>query len=273
MTEPKLIYTSHISENLLANLESRDVVLWIRSLPKGLPINEMIIAFLGLPWRLIISEINNPALIEALVNSDTSGPMTRKRGFVHIIDSDPSRIELPQRCLPVYLLNGHQRVPAPSNFEDRLRRMNMMEGLRRSGARDIIIISGDNVTAPPDLEDLCSSGYCSHLTFVSDSPQADKFLKDWISRTGAVTTATLLRLSSLQAIQDILSRYTEVYPAHKRIIRVRDRKGEFRRIDVTQAEDPERSILLWYSLIEERDLSPMLPEDLPEIDFMAFFRG
>ncbi len=30
------------------------------------------------------------------------------RRFVHIIASDPSRIELPHRCLPFYLLNGRQ---------------------------------------------------------------------------------------------------------------------------------------------------------------------
>ena len=63
--------------------------------------------------------------------------MTRKRGFIHVIDSDPSRIELPQRCLPLYLLNGKTKgIPSP-DFESRLRRMTMLETiapLRRAGS-------------------------------------------------------------------------------------------------------------------------------------------
>ena len=273
MIAPKLIYNDHISDNLLSNLESRDVVLWIRNLPKQPPSNETLIAFLGLPWRLIVSEVNNPELLKALENSDTLGPMTRKRGFVHIIDGDPSRIELPQRCLPVYLLNGRQNAPAPSAFENRLRRITMMDGLRRSGTREVLVISGDDVLVPPDLEDLWSSGFRSYLTFVQDAADTENILKDWLSSTDGVATATLLRLTSCQVIEGILARYTEVYPEHKRIIRMRDRNGNFHRIDITQVDDSERPILDWYSLIEERDLSPIVPEDLTEDDFIAFFKS
>ncbi len=274
MTKGKLIYSDYIHDNILSNLENREVVLWIRTIPKELSVLEKLIAFLGLPWRLIISEVNNSEVLKALEDSDILGPMTRKRGFVYIIDGDPSRIELPQRCLPVYLLNGRQDSQAsPRSFDDRLRRMTMMDALRRSGTREILVVSDDNALVPPDLEDLCSSGFFPYLTFISKSIYAEDSLKYLIQITKGNTIITLLNLTSYQAIEGVLSRYNEVYPEQKRIIRMRDRCGNFHRIDITKSDDPERPILNLYSIIEERDLSPLVPEDLSEDEFMAFFRS
>jgi len=272
--QTKLIYTDRIQDNILANLDSRDVALWIQGLPKDPPTKETLVAFLGLPWRLIISEINDPELFDTLEKDESaSDPMTRKRGFVQVIDSDPSRIELPQRCLPVYLLNGRQNVPAPSNFENKLRRMNMLESLRRSGVREILVVSGDSAPVSPDLRDLWLSGFRSYLTFACDGTNIGESLEEWLAGTEGLAIANLLTLPSRQAIVSILARYIEVYPEHRRIIRVRDRNGVIARVDVTQAEDPERPILDRYSLIEERNLSSLMPEDLTEDDFIAFFRN
>ena len=109
MIEKTLIRIDTVSDNLLSNLENRNVALWVRSLPKDPPSRDALVAFLGLPWRLGFFETYDPDMVKALEAAATlSDPMTRKRGLVQIIDSDPSRIELPQRCLPFYLLNGRQ---------------------------------------------------------------------------------------------------------------------------------------------------------------------
>jgi hypothetical protein len=96
VSNKKLILINEVPDNLLSNLESRDVALWIRSLPKNQPTQEKLVAFLGLPWRLVFSEVSDQRLITALEQkSSSSDPMVRKRGFLQIIDSDPSRIEFP----------------------------------------------------------------------------------------------------------------------------------------------------------------------------------
>ena len=55
------------------------------------------------------------------------------------------------------------------------------------------------------------------------------------------------------------------------MIRVRDYRGEFRRTDITDLDDPQNSILDRYELLEERSLSPLTPSELPRKDFDAFF--
>src|SRR5947209_6855849 len=105
MNDKKLIAIDEVPDNLLSSLDGRDAALWIRGVPRNLPAESTLVSFLGLPWRQIFSEVSNRWLITALERASTSSdPMVRKRGFVQIIDSDPSRIEFPQRSLPFFLL-------------------------------------------------------------------------------------------------------------------------------------------------------------------------
>jgi hypothetical protein len=172
VVEPKLHVTEKISDSLLVDLDRRDAVLWLRVLPTDPAVREVLTSFLGLPWRMVFLESTDPKLIKALEDlTDAADPLARKRGFIQIIDSDPSRIELPPRCLPIYLLDA-RGGSAQDDFQSRLRRMTMLEQLRRSGARQILIVSGDDAPLPPEIEDLWSSGFRSFLNFATDSPVA-----------------------------------------------------------------------------------------------------
>ena len=178
--KPILIPTEDIPDNLLVDLDRREAALWLRSLPKDPAAQEVLSEFLGLPWRMVFSEVSDPGLVKALEEgTDATDPMTRKRGFIQIIDGDPSRIELPQRCLPIYLLNGRQGA-SHDDFQSRLRRMTMLEELRRSGVRQIVIVSGDDDPVPPELMDLWSSGFRSLLIFATDATDAGEVLETWL---------------------------------------------------------------------------------------------
>ena len=175
MINKALIRVSGIADTLLADLDTRDVALWIRDLPTQPASQDPLLAFLGLPWRLVLSEAYDPKVFGALESEGaSSAPMTRKRGFVQVIDQDPSRIELPQRCLPFYVLNGKNAKPAAVDFTNQLRRMTMLEELRRSGARQLVIVSVNEAPVPSQLGDLWSSGFRAHLTFVADRVGSDQ---------------------------------------------------------------------------------------------------
>lgn len=263
-----------VPHNLLSNLGSRDIALWVGWLPEDQVEQETLVRFLGLPWRMVISEIYDHRIIQALDATESiSSPMARKRGFVQIIDSDPSRIELPERCLPFYLLNGRQGAAAESDFANRLRRMTMLEQLRRSGVREVLVISRNDDPVPSDLKDLWSSGFRSFLTFVSGDRNSENALKDWLGETDGVAAVNFVEVPSDQAIQEILAEYGARYPEDRRVVRVRDVHGTFHRADVTEADEPERPLLEHYSLVEERDLAPLLPEELAKNDFVAFFQN
>jgi hypothetical protein len=272
MLETGLFYADRVPDNLLADLENRDVALWIASLPQELGDLAQLASFLGLPWALVLSETYDSGLFEALQSASSfDDPMTSKRGFVHVIETDPSKIELPQRCLPIYLLNGKSKSGPATDFESRLRRMTMLESLRRSGVRDVIVLSEQGDPLPSDLKDLWLSGFRARLYCVSNGEGVDAALANWVKGTGGTAIVTLVALGVQPAIEDIIARYAETYPQERQIIRVGG-LGQVRKVDVTRAEEPERPISEWYSLIQERDLAPVMPEELSEQEFVEFFR-
>jgi hypothetical protein len=272
--EKMLIQVDAVPGHLLSALDNRDVALWIRGLPKELPNQDTLLQFLGLPWRLVMSEWYDAATIAALESATTSSAsMIRKRGFVQVVDGDPSRIELPQRSLPFYLLNGREVGDASTDFASRLRRITMLEELRRSNVAQVFVLSADGAPIPPDLSELWASTFRSQLTIASGAPGAGDVVRDWVDRTDGIAAATLLSLEPTRAIQEVLDRYSTIYPEQRRVVRVRDRRGNVNQIDITEVDEPERPILESYSLIEERHLTPLLPQELSEQDFIEFFRN
>ncbi len=271
MLQKSLIRIDHLPDNLLSALETRDVALWLHGTPKETSSADLI-AFLGLPWRIIIMESYDQKIIDALqAASQFNDPMTRKRGFVQIIDSDPSRIPLPERSLPLFLINGRDRTPDPASFENRLRRLTMIESLRRSAPREILVLSPQDEPIPDGLADLWSSGFRSYVTFVSSLSSADHVVNEWVQRSEGVTVANILNASITSVITDVIARYQATYPEERRIIRVRDLQGTLKRFDVTEIDDPERPVLESYDLIEERDLTLLTSSELPESEFVSFF--
>jgi hypothetical protein len=273
LVEPKLILADDVPENLLADLDRREVALWLRSLPKDPASVEILSAFLRLPWQMVFSEVSDPGLLKALEEgTDATDPMMRQRGSIQIIDGDPSRIELPQRCLPIYLLNGRQGG-TQDNFQDRLRRMSMLEELRRSGARQTLILSGEDDPVPPELKDLWSSGFRSFLSFASDAADTKETLESWASGIDGIAVTSLFRLSASQVAENILERFAAIYPEERLVIRIRDIAGNFQNLDITELDEPERPLLDYYSLIEERHLSTLTPDQLSEEEFVSFFQN
>lgn len=270
MTNKFLFKSNKISNNTLANLETRDAALWVQDIPSDANQLRAAVAFLGLPWRLVMFEGQNRDLFNELRDiSRIEDPLIRKRGFIQIIDTDPTRIELPPRCLPIYLLDGQE---GGSDFERRLGRMTMLENFRRSGAREIVIISAREHLVPKALEELWLAGFRAQLTFGSLAQSAESELQQWQEEMADLPAINLIQLSPQSLIQEILSEYTKTYPAERRVIRMRDRHGEFHKIDVTTADEPERPILDAFTLIEERDLTPLAPTELSEDEFVGFFK-
>ncbi len=274
MIDPNLILlTDNISDNLLVELDRREIALWVRSSPNHPAAQQILPEILGLPWQMVFSEVADREFVEALeATTDAADPMTRKRGFVQIIEGDPSRIELPERCLPIYLLNGRQGI-VPDDFQGRFRRMAMLEELRRSRVRQILIVSGSEDPIPPELGDLWSSGFRSVLTFATDTADAEQLLETWVKGLDGLAAVSLLRLPAGQVVEDILQRYSEGYPEERAVIRMRDHSGDFKSIDITELDEPERPILEHYSLIEERNLSILTHEQLSEEEFISFFQN
>ena len=273
MTQPLLIQNDTISDKLLTDLDRREVALWLCSLPKDPVAQDELVEFLGLPWRMILSEVSERPLVEALEKrTDPDDPITRKRGFIQVVDGDPSRIELPRRCLPVYLLNGRQ-TNRELDFQSRYQRMAMLEKLRRSGVRQLLIISGDDDPIPSELKDLWSSGFRAYLAFVTDAQDATTTLETWAGEVDGLNALECFSFPAGQIVADTLHRFAATYPEERVVIRLRDRSGNITKLDVTEVDDPERPLLDQYDLIQARDLLTLTPEQISEEEFASFFEN
>lgn len=98
-----LSHSNTLPDSLTASLADRDVSIWLRAEAiNSTPLNTLV-DLIRLPWKHVFLEQAASQLIAALEIPD-SGALVRRRGFIHIIETDPSRIELPSRALPVFLL-------------------------------------------------------------------------------------------------------------------------------------------------------------------------
>lgn len=271
ITTPKLIRMSNIPVSLVNDLERQEAALWLVSCPDVPSVSALLPDFLGLPWRMVLCELYDPHLISALESHPgVADPWVQKRGFVQIIDRDPSLIGLPDRCLPVYLLNG-RGGHSGDDFRDKFRRMSMLDVLRRSNVRHLIIVSGEDSIVPSDLHELWRSGFRAHLTIISDASvlsTAEAELADVIADLPAVG----LLYPASEIIESLMHRYMESYTDDRCVIRKRDSLGTLKTVDVRPLDEPERPIMEYYSLIQENDLSPLMADQLTEDDFVDFFK-
>lgn len=272
MLQKSVIQVDRIPNNLVSNLDARDAALWVQGVPETLP-QSALVRFLGLPWRLVLSEgLNTKVLSELQASGSVDEPLIRKRGYVQIIDTDPSRIALPERSLPFYVLGGRQQGSTSSSFADRLRRMTMLDALRQSAPRELLIVSDEEDPIPGDLRDLWSSGFRCYVTIVSTKPSVLAVADEWVRSSEGVAVVTVVQLDLAAAINSLVAEYESTYPEERHVIRVRSLDGNLRKIDITSLDDPERPLLEVYSFIEERDLVTLNPSELGEQDFIGFFR-
>ena len=274
MKDHHLVKTIHeLPKNLLSSLDRREAALWIHGSIGDFEPTEKFLAFLGLPWRMILVENINSQFIQSLESTaNTNDPMTVKRGFIHVITVDPNQVELPERCLPVYGLSSEGDPPS-NNFTEKFKRMAMLENLRRSLIRDLIIIYADEDATALELQDLWNSGFRAQLTFCTNTTSVAQKIRPLLSDFSGSAVVNVLSQELGQLFDDFLTNYYATYPEERRVIRVRNQRGEIATLDITDLDEPERPILDAYSLIEERDLVIVPPNQLSEEEFVEFFQN
>ena len=259
--------------NFFAELDARDAALWIDGCPDVFaeaPVEDLK-AFLGLPWAMIINDCNAPRMFDALSTiSSTDDPLVQKRGFGQIIDSDPSRIELPDRCLPIYILDSDHKE-GKSDFHSQVRRINILEQLRRSGVRSLLILSDSNKSIPEDLTELWKANFKCILYVIATDPSYYSIVEQWRQNFANDQRILLLKQQPLEAINYVSSIYRERFPLDKKHLRIKDKDGTFRTLDITTLDDPERPILDEYEIIDESALVNLPAEQLSKEDFFKFF--
>jgi hypothetical protein len=262
--------TNSFSDSLIVGLADREATLWVCGTINDPAKIKALAAMLRLPWKQVYIEDANPRLAEELANQDSEA-LVRRRGFVHVIDSDPSRFSLPARALPIFLLAG--RNGDGSGFERQLRQLTMLNELRRSNVRQLVVVGDADKPFPTSLDDIWDTGFRTRLTVVDASEDASQRLAAWLATHGQGPTASVISLAAQDFSERLVVAFNANYEDVLAVVRQRDEAGAIHQVDLTGIDDPERPILESYDLILDHDCTSLTHEELPEDAFNAFFRG
>ena len=256
---------------ILAELDSRDVSLWVMSSFAEAAGPEATAGVLSLPWEFVLSETASAGLLKAVdaLESAIENPLVRRRGLMHVIDVPPSNTVLPPHSLPIFLLSGRTEAEK-TGFAARARRIDMIMELQQRGVRNLVVLGGPDLTLPVELGQLWQDGFQCGLTIVSDDPKALQKITEWQAEAGA-RRVTLIPAPAALLSESLHRRYTE-RADDRLIIRVRDAQGTKHRVDVSGRDDPEHPLLGNYELLSENNLEYVTPEGLSSEEINGFFR-
>lgn len=256
---------------ILAELDSRDVSLWLLPSFAETAGSVATAGIMSLPWECVLSEIAQADLLKALdaIGSEIDTPLVRRRGMVHVVNSRPSNTMLPPRSLPIFLLNGQTELDK-AGFAARTRRMEMIMELQQREVRNLVVLGGPDLALPAELSDLWHDGFRCNLTIVSEDPEAPTKIADWQGRVGR-PRITLLPTPATWFAETLQARYAERYD-DRLFVRIRDAQGTRHRVDLTGRDDPEHPLLGNYELLSETNLAYVTPEGLTSDEVNGFFR-
>jgi uncharacterized protein YfkK (UPF0435 family) len=266
--------------SLIQALADRDAALWVgqnvEDTKEGL---EGLRQLVALPWKLVLCESNSPQLVEAFEAHNAAGQLLdRKRGFIHLVASDPQGIQLPPRALPVYLLNGrqHPREAGESAnlgaFGGMRRRLNMVNELLAARPRVVLLLSnGADQPLTSFLELWKQEGFRALVLVLTTAPQDIERLDQWLLEPKGPPAVDHCRAPLAPAVSKLVEQFKVAYPETRLVIRTRDEPGTLSDLDVTDCELVERPLLDGYELVQSKDLWLLQPDELSREDFEGFF--
>lgn len=271
MNDARLRILQAAPDQLLADLDARDVAVWLMPAFAEAAGPEIAAQVLKLPWSLVLSEVGDASLLTALDDQEgPDDPLVRRRGLVQLVDANPADVPLPRRSLPVFLLNGRPGA-APAGLAALTQRLTMLQELERRSVKQLVVLAGPDARMPLHLDELSAGGLRIPITVVTDASQADQALLGWADAAKASNIWIIPREAAAFA-RDLVSRYL-VGRDERLLLRVRDGRGGLRTLDITGKDDPQHPLLGRYNLISEDLLLPLAAEDLQPGEVQDFFRN
>lgn len=268
----RTVRLSGLPAPLLNHLDSRDAAVWVLKQFVADAGGATVAEVMRLPWRLVLSESSDPALLTALEHPQNSAdPLVRRRGFIHLVDTNPADVLLPPRCLPVYLLNGRGAGTSAGGLVAMTRRLTMLDALRRLGVKELLILAGAGAAIPPELIELWRDGLRTTVTVVSDAPGASAELEAWRKAGPSASSAAYLPVPAATFCRDLLAGYLSGQVGDRVALRIRNLRGEVQSLDITGLDDPEHPLLANYELLQDGGLRRLEPADLSIDEVQGFF--
>ncbi len=261
------------------DLLNRDAALWLAASDAEIERDpESIAALIGLPWRMVFVESTSPELRDLLLSQDQKeGSLASHRGFMHLVASDPSKIPLPRRALPIFFLNGvrnareaEERDTIGSLAATR-RRLNMYKELALASPARLVIAGSHTPEAMAVLGELWEDDFRGRLALVSPDTSSLAKAREALKSFGGLSVATFVQQSVADLAKDVAARVLLLLPSSRIRVRIAIDEKQIEERDITTAELPEHPVLDRYRLIRSEDLVRVAPDDLSKEDVAGFF--
>ena len=215
-----------VPESLLSLLYSRDVALWVTDGAARTADSQTLAEAIRLPWQLVILEsANNPLLGAVTAPESAEDPKVRRRGFPAIIDN-PNEVKLPPRSLPIYKLEGAEKSSISPSLTAQLRRLLILDTLKRAGPRELFLLGDPAGGIPADLATLWAEGFRPLITLVSPASDAFEQLDTWRRTRAAGGSAAVLQIGVNLFCRELVERYDGQHSGERVTIKVRNFRGE-----------------------------------------------
>ena len=263
----KILLLKDIPEKFFSNLDEREVALWVSDFDQGQISQEQLVAFIGLPWRMVWLETSSQTLLDALLESNADKTMHAKRGLIYPIGEDPADLLIPPHSLCIYLPKGFHSGDVEL-FTENFRRMAMLRALQKAAPREVLVLGKGEIPIH-DLTSIIDGNFNPvinlNMNFLEETTGTHTYSLELLQKK-----IQQIDLAPSTLVERILSRYTTLYPPHRNVIRVKDGLRTTT-VDITDVDDPERPLLSHFSLIEERHLVRLQASELTEEEFKSFF--
>ena len=270
---------SNLTDEVVNDIADRDTVLWIGD---GFDSNdqdiESLISLIEAPWRMVFCESNKSQIFKSLEkNQSPSDRFSQKRGFIHVLATDPEHLELPRKAMPVFMLNGRENATDPEESSSLgrnaslRRRLNMLNILNNDRPKRILLLSNGKESPLEDIFSMWEEGLRSLLTIVSNSNEDMIRIDEWLVSGVGVNAVSLITMELKPFKENLLARLLVEIPEEKVIIRVRNTEVGVFDIDITDCEAIEQPVLDRYEIIQTQHLRKKRPDDLSKENVKSFF--
>lgn len=268
-----------LPEIVLQSLANRDAALWIGP---GLDSNEMDLDLLRrlieLPWQIVLCESTSSSLAKSLEDAtESANRLSRQRGFVHLVASDPEDLELPPRALPVFFLNGRDDAGGREDSSQRTsramqrRRLNMISRLENAAPRLLFVLSSGGERPLDDVFELWQDGFRALLVVQSPHSTDAGRLDEWLKTSASAPTIDHCTAPFQSSVAALVERASTLLPEDRFVIRINCEGGNQRDIDITECELVEQPVFDRYEVVLARDLPHLEPDELSVDELNSFF--
>lgn len=274
-----ILIDDKISDDVLLDLMNRDAALWVcqNTFYDEEQVN-LLARLMVLPWKIVLCESPDAKLISEVEKcGGFEDELSRYRGFVHIVASNPNVRILPERALPVYLLNGrsdsleHSESHNLAGISATRRRLNMIERLESSSPKQVVVVGSDVNKAATQLSELWSTELRALLTFVVPKTIISDSITEQFESVADLSSIAIVYAELNEFADYTLRRCNDILPDTKISILIQIPAGTKFEVDITGAELIEQPLLEKFEIIKSKNLFSVAPNNLSKDDINIFF--